>query len=170
MKITKKYCAELLDRYVMEGEVADGSDAIDASLLKTVLNEADQNSRFRVSYAPQNYSDDEDTWDLIGPGVSYGRVYYEDRANAEKDRDSLNSILREHFGPNKRAVLYSPDSYRARCLLDEACCPVCGSNKVDLEDHAFKGSVCVFRRGCGDCNSEWNDVFALQGYQDLRID
>lgn len=170
MKITKKYCSDLLERYMVEGEVAEGSDLIDSSLLKAVLKEADQNSRFRVSYDPQSYTDDEDSWDLIGPGVAYGRVYYEDRASAEKDRDALNSILREHFGPNKREILYSPDAYRAKCLLDKACCPVCGSNDTELEEHIFKGSACVFRRGCASCNSEWNDVFALQGYQDLRID
>lgn len=170
MKITKRYCSELLDRHVVEGEVAEGSDVIDASLLKMVLKEADQGSRFRVSYDPQSYTDDEDTWDLIGPGVPYGRVYYDSRGDAEKDRDTLNSILRDHFGPNTRKVAYSPDAYRAKCLLDEVCCPVCGSNKTELEDHYLKGSACVFRRGCADCNSEWNDVFALQGYQDLRID
>jgi len=170
MKITRKYCSELLEKHGVEGQVSDGSDVIDAKLIKNILLGASSDSRFRVGYDPTPYTDDGDTWDLVGPGVPHGRIYYDSREEAESDRDNLNKILREHFGPNSRKVAYSPDAYTAKCLLDHVCCPVCESNRVELEDYFFKKSACVFRRGCRDCNSEWNDVFALQGYQDLRID
>lgn len=171
MKITLSRCQEILDRHLTNVDVLQGSDSWTPALLKHCLKEANPQSRFRVSFDPQSYGDDgEDSWDLVGPGLDYGRVYYETKAEAEADRDALNLILREHFGPNTREIAYTSEAYRAKCLLDGICCPVCGSNRVNLEEHIVKSSSCVFRRSCSNCNGEWEDFFALQGYQNLRID
>lgn len=171
MKVTLKYCRDLMERHRVSGSVLDGSDAVNPEMLKRCLLEANPESRFRVSLDAASYGqDDDDSWDLVGPGLPYGRVYYETKAEAEEDRDALNLILREHFGPNPRKVMYPSDAYKARCLFESACCPVCGSQKIVLEDYKFLNASCVIHRGCDDCNSDWEDVFALQGYQNVRMD
>jgi len=173
MKVTKKYCAGLLERHDLVGEIADNSEQLVAEHLVEILKSADNNSRFRVSYDPMSYgTDDEDTWDLVGPGVPYGRFYYLNREDAEADRDALNSILREHFGPVTRQAEYTSDAHAARCVIDNRnhCCPACGSNEIELDESAFLGPVCTLRRGCSKCNAEWVENYVLQGYHDLRMD
>lgn len=170
MKVTLKYCRELLERHMVSGDVLEGSDPVTPELLKRCLTEGNPESRFRVSADIGHYEDEDDTWDLVGPGLPYGRVYYECREAAEEDRDALNGILREHFGPNPRKVAYQPDAYKAKCLFESSCCPVCGSQKIVVENHRFLNASVVVDRGCEDCNSDWEDVFALQGYQNVRMD
>lgn len=170
VKVTAKYCRGLLERHPPAGDVADGSDCITAKFLKHVLEEATPESRFMVSYDPANYEDEEETWDLIGPGVNYGLVFYNSRSEAEEDRDALNRILREHFGPAKHSVAFDSDAHVARCVMDRSCCPACGSEKVDFNEHKFLGGTCTVLRGCWVCNAEWTEVYALQGYKDLLRD
>lgn len=171
MKVTLKHCQDLMERHKVSSDVIEGSDPMTPRLLKQCLSEAKPDSRFRVSLDEDNYGNEgDDTWDLIGPGLGYGRVYYETKEAAEEDRDALNAILREHFGPNPRKVVYGSDAYKAKCLFESHCCPVCGSQKVSLENYRFFNASCVVERGCEDCHSDWEDVFALQGYQNVRID
>lgn len=170
-KVTVEYCRELLDKYELGTNCLDGSDAINTSLLKRILKEASSDSRFRISLDPASDDGEDDTWDLIGPCVPFGRVYYDNKGDAESDRDGLNMLLREHFGPNPRKVQYTPEAHVAKCLLDSPCCPVCGSHKICMEEYKIKGgATCVFARGCEDCNSEWEEVYGLQSYQNVRID
>lgn len=170
VKLTAKYCRELLDRNPPTGEVPDGSEEITAELLIYILKDATPNDRFMVSYDPSSYEDDEDTWDLIGPGMKYGVVFYTSRADAEEDRDALNRILRDHFGPVKHRVAFDSDAHVARCVMDRSCCPACGSNKVDVNEDNFLGATCTVLKGCWDCHAEWTEIYALQGYKDLLRD
>jgi hypothetical protein len=174
-KITTAYCREILERNYRPSHVFDsdetGSDEINYKLVKRFLEESDQNSRFKVSYDPQSYgSDEEDSWDLVGPALSYGHVYFKNREEAEEARDAMNAILREHFGPIRRSPELTTDAHRNRVVLDGDCCPACGSTKVSKNEGTFRGSVYVVLKDCDDCNAEWRDVYGLQGYQDLRID
>lgn len=174
-KITTKYCKEILERHYSPSGVFDSeetcSDEITHKLVRKFLEESDQNSRFKVSYDPQSYgSDEDDTWDVIGPGLAYGQVYFKSREEAEEARDALNGILREHFGPSKKDVALSCDAHRNRTILDGDCCPACGSPKVSRNETKFRGSVYIVLRDCEDCNAEWKEVYGFQGYQDLRID
>jgi hypothetical protein len=170
MKVTKKYCADLLDRHELSVEVADNSEQFSLNLLKKILNSADLNSRFRVSWDPGSYEDDGDTWDLIGPGLPFGTVYYYRREDAEGDRDRLNAILREHFGHVERRAEYTPEAHLAKSLLDKPCCPACGSAELQTDEHSFKGATCIVFKGCHACNAEWTEKYVFQGYHDLRID
>ena len=173
-KITVKYCRDLLDRHYSSRHIPNPeetcSDEINPLLVRTVLEAADANSRFKVSYDPANHEDDECTWDVIGPGLRYGRVYFESREEAEEARDALNCILREHFGPVQRSPDLSPDAHRNRVVLEGGCCPACGSANVSKNESRIKGSVYFVLRDCGDCNAEWRETYGFQGYQDLRID
>lgn len=174
-KITTKYCKELLERHYDPSRAVEeegtGSDDIDHKFVKKMLEESDQNSRFKVSYDPQSYgSDEEDSWDLVGPALSYGHVYFQNREEAEEARDAMNAILREHFGPIRRSPELSTDAHRNRVVLDGDCCPACGSTKVSKNEGTFRGSVYVVLKDCDDCNAEWKEVYGLQSYQDLRID
>ena len=170
MKVTSKYCRELLDRNPPTGEVPNGSTEITTNLLKHILKEATPESRFMVSYDPSSYEDDDDTWDLVGPAMKYGLVFYTSRCEAEQDRDALNRILREHFGPPNHRVAFDSDAHVARCVMDRSCCPACGSNNVDFNEHKFLGATCTVLKGCWGCNAEWIEVYALQGYKDLLRD
>jgi hypothetical protein len=172
MKVTLKYCKELLNRHPPAGDVADGSGCIDPEFVRSVLEEAKADDRFRVSYDHASYTDDEDTWDLIGPACKYGIIFYGSRQEAEADRDALNCILREHLGPVSRIAMYTSEAHLARCLIDRGCCPACGSVRTEVNENMFVGSggVAVFSRGCGDCNAEWTENYLLQGYKDLRMD
>jgi len=173
-KITQAYCRGLLEKHELTGDRLENSDLTGPKELVHILRSSDANSRFRVSWDPDSYHDDEedtsDSWDLIGPGVPYGNVYYASREDAEKDRDALNSILREHFGNVTRAAEYTNDAYLAKSLLDCPCCPACGSTHTDSNEHRFVGASCTVYKGCHDCNAEWKESYALSGYKDLRLD
>jgi hypothetical protein len=173
--ITLKRCRELLDRHYPSRPVPDPedtcSDEITPRLVKVILETADAKSRFKVSYDPANHNDEDyDTWDIIGPGLRYGNVYFDNKEKAAEARDALNSILREHFGSVRRSPELSTDAHRNRVLLDGACCPACGSAYVSRNEGAIKGSVYVVSSDCDDCNAEWMETYGFQGYQDLRID
>jgi len=170
MKVTKEYCADLLKRHELVGEVADNSEQLGLDKLVEVLEQADRNSRFRVSWDPASYEDDDETWDLIGPGLPFGTVYYYCRKDAEGDRDTLNAILREHLGKVERSAEYTPEAHLAKSLLDKPCCPACGSAEIETDEHRFKGATCEVLKGCHDCNAEWAEKYVLQGYHDLRLD
>lgn len=174
-KITVKYCREILERNYRPSQLFDseetGSDEINHRLVRKMLEEASPTSRVKVSYDPQNYgSDEEDTWDLVGPALPYGHVYFKSREEAEEARDAMNSILREHFGPVQRSLELPPEAHRNRVVLEGDCCPACGSTKVSKNESNLRGSVYLVLKDCDDCNAEWKEVYGLQGYQDLRID
>lgn len=174
MRATLKECRALLERHGfhdLDIEEPENSEGMTPEILKKCLLEAKPDSRFKVSFDPESYgTDDEDSWDLIGPGLDYGHVYFLSREDAEKVRDVLNGILREQLGPNPRTVMYTPEAHAAACILEGTPrCPVCGSNEASIDEHKFLASACVIRRECGNCNSEWKEVYALQGYQDLLI-
>lgn len=174
MKITMAYCRKLLDKHEIVGEVLDNSEHIDAKKLKQILTSCDENSRFRVSWDPDSYDEGDgeslDSWDLIGPGLTYGLIFYPCRQDAEIDRDALNSILREHFGKVSRKAEYTNDAFVAKSLLDRPCCPACGSTNTDTNEHRFVGASCLVHKGCHDCNAEWTESYALSDYKDLRLD
>lgn len=173
-KITLKRCRELLERHYSSRPQPrpdySCSDEITPRLLGMILEAADLNSRFKVSYDPASHDEDDDTWDVVGPGLPYGRVYFETRGDAEEARDALNSILRDHMGPVRRSSDLSLEAHRNKMVLEGACCPACGSSKVCLNEDSLKGSVYEALRDCTDCNAEWKEVYGFHGYQDLRID
>lgn len=166
-KITLKYCRKLLNEFW--ADVPHGMDdggEMNPEIIKGVLETARPDSRFRVSY-----DDGEDpTWDVDGPGIRYGMIWWENRCDAEEARDALNSILRAHFGPSTRKVEYTPEAHMARCVLEGNCCPACGSNDLGLEDYRYGSATLTAMRSCGSCNSEWEEIYALQGYQNLKAD
>lgn len=173
MKITKKYCRELLARYEDDlPEVPTGADEIDESTIMQILGRARPTDRFYVNFDPSNYSEDEeDSWDIIGPGSDYGYLFYLSREEAENARDILNKILRDHFGPRKSDVRYTSEAYRAKVLLDgSSCCPVCGSKELVMNEHFFRDGVCNLFRGCRDCGGEWTEVYILHEYTNLKND
>lgn len=173
MKITLKECRDLLEShgfYDLDVEEVENCDGITPELLKRCLLEAKPDSRFKVSFDPESYNSEEDSWDVIGPGLDYGHVYYLTREEAEKVRDLLNGILRDKLGPNTRNVMYTPEAHAAACVLEGTPrCPVCGSVEERIDEHKFTSVACIIRKECGVCNSEWKEVYSLQGYQDLLI-
>jgi hypothetical protein len=174
-KITQAYCRKLLEKHLPDPhDVLPNSARIEAPLLAKILKSSDQNSRFMVSWDPDSFDNDdgetEDSYDIIGPGLSFGTIYYGAREYAEKERDALNNILREHFGNVTRTAEYTNDAYLAKSLLDCPCCPACGSTHTDTNEHRLVGASCTVYKGCHDCNAEWKESYALSGYKDLRLD
>ena len=166
-KITLKYCRELLNEFWADVPHSyDDGGEMNPEILKGILEKANPDSRFRVSF-----DDGEDpTWDLDGPGISYGTIWWELRCDAEEGRDALNKILRHHFGPTTMVVRYTPDAHLAKALLEGNCCPACGSGDISLESYEYKSALNVVQRSCESCNSEWEEVYTLQSYQNLKID
>lgn len=166
-KLTLKCCRRLLkEHWAAVSHGMDDGGEMNAEILKGVLEQASPDSRFRVSY-----DDGEDpSWDLDGPGVRYGEIWWDDRRDAEAGRDALNRILRAHFGPSTRRVEHTPEAHMARCVLEGNCCPACGSNDLSLEDYRHGSATLTAARSCGFCNSEWDEVYTLQGYQNLKTD
>jgi len=174
-RVTQAYCRELLKRHLPEpSEVLLNSGLISAPLLATILKSSDQNSRFMVSWDPDSFDDGDgemqDSYDIIGPGLPFGTIYYGEREYAEKERDALNNILRDHFGKVTRKAEYENDAFLAKSLLDRPCCPACGSTHMDTCEHRFVGASCLVKKGCHDCHAEWTESYALSGYKDLRLD
>lgn len=166
-KVTLKYCRRLLKEFW--ADVPHGMDdggEMNPEVLKGVLETAGPDSRFRVSY-----DDGEDpTWDVDGPGIRYGTIWWEDKRDAEEARDALNRILRAHFGPSTRKVEHTPEAHLARCVLEGNCCPACGSAYPSLENYHYESATITASRSCETCNSEWEEVYTLQGYRNLKCD
>ena len=170
-KITTAYCKDLLDRHYDPPTVFDphenASDEIDHKLVKKMLEESSPTSRAKVSY---DQNGDESTWDVLGPGLPYGHVYFQNREDAEDARDALNKILREHFGPVSREVQFGCEAHRNKVVLEGPCCPACGSSRVRHNETMPRNGVYIILKDCDGCNAEWREVYGLQSYQDLRID
>lgn len=166
-KITLKYCRKLLKEHWEDVPVSfDDNVEMNPEVLKLVLETASSDSRFRVYF-----DDGEDpTWDLDGPGINYGSIWWERRFDAEAGRDALNKILRVHFGPSTRKVEFTPEAHMARCVLEGNFCPVCGLNDLGIEDYKFSNATLTVSRSCEACNSEWEEIYALQGYKNLKFD
>ena len=170
-KIDKKYCRKLLDKHYTE--VTDYCPEESTSLEMTpevllhILSKARQGDRFKVSFDSSSI-DDSDSWDVLGPGVKYGQMWFLDRAPADRAKDALNSILRDHFGKTHSAPCLSTDAHRNKVMLEGPCCPACGSLDINRNEGDFKNSVYLVRKDCGVCNAEWKEIFALQSYQDLQ--
>lgn len=170
MKVTKKYCRDLLAEYEFP-ERDEYSGVIDEDFLKGMLQMAKADSRFHVSFDQALGEDAEDTWDVIGPGAPYGHIYASSRDDAEETSDILNKILRRHFGPRNMEVKYTPEAHRSRVLLGgKNCCPVCGSEDVSMNEHFFRESTCSLYKACHDCGGEWKEIYVLHEYKDLKND
>lgn len=171
-RITLKYCRGLLERHYSEIPVPDpeesASDEMTPEALRGILLEAKAGDRFKVCYDPED-QDHEDSWDLIGPGMPFGNIWFHERCEAERARDAVNNILREHFGPSPRKALLTPEAHLNRVILDGPCCPACGSCEIGIGEKRIKGASHVVFRSCGVCNAEWQEVYSLQGYRDLLI-
>lgn len=166
-KITLKYCRNLLKEHWKDVPISFGDNVeMTPEILKVVLKTASSGSRFRV------YFDDGDdpTWDLDGPSVDYGTIWWERRFDAEAGRDALNKILRSHFGPSTRKVELTPEAHLAKCVLEGNCCPACGLDNLEINEERFRNSTLTVSRSCGNCNSEWEEFYALKGYKNLKTD
>lgn len=173
MKITNKYCQEIYDRHVGDlPEIPEGSESFGTDMIRLILEKANKDSRFHVNWDPGNYGqEDDDTWDVIGPACPYGYVFLMCREDAESMRDILNRILRDHFGPKKSDVKYTPEAHRARTLLDGLCCPSCGdSESIETGEHYFSGPTCNLYRACVACGSEWMESYVFHEYKKLKND
>jgi len=172
MKITKKYCSEIYDRHVGDlPEIPAGSEDFCVDMIKLVLEKGNKDSRFHVEFDPSNYGhEEEDTWDVIGPGCDYGHVFLDNRDDAEVLRDILNKILRDHFGPKETRFKYTPEAHRAKTILEGSCCPSCGSGDTSMAEHFFKNATCTLYKSCADCGSEWKESYLLHEYQNLKND
>ncbi len=47
-------------------------------------------------------------------------------------------------------------------------CPSCGSHNISADE--FDPESCSVSVECSDCGSQWNDVYKLTGFSDLRKD
>lgn len=171
-KLDKKYCRKLLDRHYYP-EVPhyepEESAALEMSpeVLLDILSKASQGDRFKVSFDSGSI-DGDDSWDVLGPGLGFGKMWFLERASAEQARDALNVILREHFGSVRGNPVLSEEAHRNKVILEGSCCPACGSMDAGTNEFEFKGSVYVVRKDCGSCNAEWKETYILQSYQELQ--
>lgn len=170
-KIDKKYCRKLLDKHYSEVPAYDPEESASCEMtpevLMHILSKACQGNRFKVSFDSSSV-DDSDSWDVLGPGLKFGQMWFLERGSAEQARDALNSILHDHFGNLRSDPCLSTDAHRNRVILEGPCCPACGSLDINRNEVEFKNSVYVVRKDCEGCNAEWKEIFALQSYQDLQ--
>lgn len=170
MEVTRDYCRKLM-KGLKFPESVGGSEHIDEGAIQEVLDKAKPNSRFYLNFDPASDSDHEDNWDVIGPSMPYGHVFYLSRKEAEQARDNLNRILRLHFGPRKDAVKYTPEAHRSRVLMEgKDCCPSCGSQDLMMNEYLFRDAACQLHRACGGCGSEWEEIYVIHEYKNLKND
>jgi hypothetical protein len=168
-KITLKYCRELIREHLSSvpyNIMTDGGE-ITPNLLKDILSVATSESRFKIDLDEE---DEDFSWDLVGPGVSYGMIWWGERLDAEEGRDAMNRILRSHFGPSTRRVEYSSEAHLTKSIMEGDCCPACGSNDLEISCRSFKSATLRVQKSCNRCCSEWDSIYALKGYANLRTD
>lgn len=93
---------------------------------------------------------------------------------ARHDVKALNAIIREHFGvETPKNPEYTSEGFRNKVLLEanmESFCPVCGEHGVEQSGLTeARGSMVTRCYCCSECGSEWEQVYSLQGYQNLKI-
>lgn len=170
------------------------SPQITPEYLVEVLKNSDENTYFHTSYDEDEWYDgDGDECEgrcfLLGSILDdrkrlkdlmkkegtedFQPPFYHTKAAADEDRDALNRIIREHFNvaPKERTPKHTPESFVNSILLDgSACCPMCGGKETELFSNFFDSrSVHVERHSCSECHAEWEEIYTIKTYRNLRI-
>lgn len=170
MNVTKEYCRGLMKGLEFPESIS-GSEHIDEGAIQEILKSAKLNSRFHVNFDAAIDSESDDNWDVIGPAMPYGHVFYLSRDEAETVRDNLNNILRRHFGPRDDSAKYTPEAHRARVLMEgKDLCPMCGAQEPNMNEFLQTGASCRMYRACINCGSEWEETYLIHEYKNLKND
>lgn len=101
----------------------------------------------------------------------YAPFYY-DEDSAHQDSSALNAIIKEHLGIKPRSKPeFTSEAFvsKATLELNSSFCPACGLNENQgMKKTVCKGPVLTVTRRC-NCGAQWDVVYNLQGYQDLKM-
>lgn len=177
-----------------EMEDNTASPEITPELLVKILKEGDENTYFYTSLENEcwydrdgderdgrffllgSFLDDRDFLETLQEDENCDDSqppFYPTKEAADHDRDALNRIVREHFGfePKERTPEYAPAALVNKLLLGgDYCCPMCGSadhSIVSIEHES--PSVVIDKCSCDGCHAEWEDVYTIKTYRNLRI-
>lgn len=198
-KITLAYCEKLFKKHkVMGGEAQGTHDGrghveITPQVVMDILNNADEDTRIGVCHE----TDDEwwdrsgnsfyERWSLDGSvfddeaylektAVCAGEYYeapsYYDEESAHKEARALNAIIKEHFGVKPRSKPeFTSEAFVSKAMLEmnSSFCPACGrSENEGMRKTVCRGPVFTVTRRC-KCGAQWDVVYNLQGYQNLKM-
>lgn len=178
-----------------EDENCTASPQITPELLVTILEKGDENAYFYVESQENDFWIDTDGDEREGRYFLKGSIlsdqklldklqeeegaedscppFYSCKEYADHDRDALNAIIREYFGvePKQRTPAYTSDGFVSRLVLGgETCCPMCGSGEIINHDTDHQNdSTVVSEISCESCHAEWEEVYVIQSYRNLRI-
>lgn len=93
---------------------------------------------------------------------------------SEEDSIAINQFILDFYGTTNKE--YEPKITQEQYTKKKRkCCPACGSKDLREDEGWMQGEIkagggdkveCVL--GCNDCNAQWNEVYKLVGFKDLR--
>ena len=133
-------------------------------LIKTLVESKDKNIKFV-------FDDDGEDSTVYAPKLDdLDALFYEQDSwyGAEDDAEKLNQFILDFYGTENQT--YKNKITKAQ-YVKKKCCPACKSTKeirIDGRLHTINGSEVRSTLGCDNCNAQWEEVFKLVGFEDLR--
>lgn len=167
---------------------------ITPQVVKDILESADENTRIGFEHETdhewwENGNPRYERWCLNG-SVFDDEEYLERMATHTHDQEgseapfyyfeewarhdvrALNAIIKEHFGIEPRSQPnFTSDAFVSKVTLEmvESFCPACGSDEDwEFVESRVEGPVLLQHHEC-KCGASWDQVYALRGYQNLKM-